>query len=215
MKDGDIVRIKYTGWIKETGELFDTTDEKTAKEEGIHSDKMKYGSIPAIVNAGKLVKGLEKTLKKMKVGEEKEVEIGAEEGFGKRKPELIKLIPEMQFKKQNMSPHPGMVVSMNNLRGRIISANSGRIRVDFNHPLAGKKLFYRIKIEKKVEDTKEKAENIGEFYLGDKPTVEVKENKGKMFIPQGLNDKMKNEIKETVRKYTELKDLEFEEKGNF
>ncbi|MFW5903929.1 MAG: peptidylprolyl isomerase, partial [Candidatus Saliniplasma sp.] len=51
-----------------------------------------------------------------------------------------------------IDPVVGKEVEIDNRRGTIIQATAGRIRVDFNHPLAGKTLKYDYKITEKPED---------------------------------------------------------------
>jgi hypothetical protein len=40
---GDFVYLEMTGKTEETGEVFDTTDEETAKEHGIFNEERTYG----------------------------------------------------------------------------------------------------------------------------------------------------------------------------
>lgn len=169
---GSFVRITYTGRIKETGELFDTTDEALAKKEGAFSPKMRYGPVTIIVGEGRVVKGLDEALEQMKVGDERVIDVPAERGFGDRSSELVKLIPLQEFKRQGFVPQQGMAITMNNLRGRVLSVNSGRVRVDFNHPLAGKTLTYQLRVEEQVGSRDAQAKGIVEFYLSE--DVDVK-----------------------------------------
>ena len=57
MKKGDFLRLEYTGRVQETVEVFDTTNEKVAEEEGIQLENKVYGAIPIIVGAGHVLKG--------------------------------------------------------------------------------------------------------------------------------------------------------------
>jgi peptidylprolyl isomerase/FKBP-type peptidyl-prolyl cis-trans isomerase SlyD len=41
-----------------------------------------------------------------------------------------------------------------------VSADGGRVKVDFNHPLSGKKLEYEIEIKREIIDTVEKIKSI-------------------------------------------------------
>ena len=66
MKKGDFIKIDYTGKIKETDKIFDTTIEDVAKKENTYNPKVKYGSILVIVGHEKIVKGLDEELEKMK-----------------------------------------------------------------------------------------------------------------------------------------------------
>ena len=164
MKEGDFVRINFVGKIKESGEVFDTTLEDVAKKHNIYDPSYSYRPLPLVVGGGFVLKGVDEALLNMKVGEKKTVIIPPEKGFGKRNPSLIKLIGLNEFKKQNIEPRPGMSVSVNNYTGRIISVAGGRVKVDFNHPLAGKELEYEIEVVEKIEKIEEKVKAIVEYF---------------------------------------------------
>lgn len=166
MNSGDLVFIDYVGRIKDTGEIFDLTKEDVAKSEKIHNEKVKYKPIPVVVDGNFVVNGLNEALKEMKVGEKKTVEIIPEKAFGPRLPDLIKLIPEARFKEQDISVSPGSFVTINRLRGKIQSVDGGRVKIDFNHPLAGKILVYDIEIKSEVKDQKEKVAAIFYYFTG-------------------------------------------------
>jgi FKBP-type peptidyl-prolyl cis-trans isomerase 2 len=173
MKDGDFIRIDYIGKISESGEVFDLTKENIAKEKGIYNPALTYKPIPIIVGANFVVKGLEKGLKEMKVGEKKKIKVKPEEAFGERSPKLIKLIPLSEFKRQKKDPFPGMIVTINNLHGRILSVTGGRVKIDFNHPLSGKTLEYDVEIKEKITKRMEKIKAILEFFLKIKEVFNV------------------------------------------
>jgi len=42
VKEGDFIRLEYTGKVQETGNVFDTTDENVAEEAGIKLDNKSY-----------------------------------------------------------------------------------------------------------------------------------------------------------------------------
>lgn len=160
VKKGEFLKLEYTGKVQETGEVFDTTDEKVAEEEGILSENKSYGAIPIIVGAGHVLKGIEEALIGMDEGEEKAVEIPPDEGFGERDPKMIQLIPMAEFRKQGIKPEVGMTITSEGTPGKILSTGGGRVRVDFNHELAGKNLHYDIKVEKIIEDDVEKVRSM-------------------------------------------------------
>jgi FKBP-type peptidyl-prolyl cis-trans isomerase SlyD len=175
MQKGDFVYISYVGRIKESGEIFDVTSEEIAKKEGVYNPQIKYGDIPVIVGAGFIIQGLDEALEKMNVGEKKVVEIEPNKAFGERREDLIKLIPEVEFKKRNIDVKVGDFVSVNGVTGRVLSINSGRVKVDFNHPLAGKTLIYEVEIKKQITDIKEKIYAILKYFLNlDENTANVK-----------------------------------------
>ena len=164
VKEGDFIRLEYTGKVQETGDVFDTTDENVAEEASIKLDNKSYGAIPIIIGGGHVLKGLDEALIGMEEGEEKTVEIAPEEGFGLRDPKLLQLIPMGEFKKQGMKPEVGMAITSDGTTGIIRSVSGGRIRVDFNHELAGKNLEYNIKVVKEIEDDVEKVKSMIELH---------------------------------------------------
>ena len=164
VKEGDFIRLEYTGKVQETGNVFDTTDENVAEEAGIKLDNKSYGAIPIIVGGGHVLKGLDEALIGMEEGEEKTVEITPEEGFGLRDPKLLQLIPMGEFKKQGMKPEVGMAITSDGVTGIIRSVSGGRVRVDFNHELAGKNLKYNIRVVKEIEDDIDKVKSMIELH---------------------------------------------------
>jgi len=166
MKPGDFVEVDYVGRIKDTGEIFDVTKEEVAKKEGVHNPKASYKPVVLIVGADFIIKGLDEALRGMKVGEKKKVGVPPEKAFGERKNELLRTIPLAKFKEQNLDPFPGAVVNIGNLRGRIVSADGGRVKVDFNHPLAGKTLEYEIEIKSVVKESVEKVKAVVKYFTG-------------------------------------------------
>jgi FKBP-type peptidyl-prolyl cis-trans isomerase 2 len=164
VKEGDFIRLEYTGKVQETGNVFDTTDENVEEEAGIKLDNKSYGAIPIVVGGGHVLKGLDEALIGMEEGEEKIVEITPEEGFGLRDPKLLQLIPMGEFKKQGMKPEVGMAITSDGTTGIIRSVSGGRVRVDFNHELAGKNLEYNIKVIKEIEDDVEKVKSMIELH---------------------------------------------------
>jgi len=123
MQKGEFVRISYIGRVN--GEIFDLTDEDVAKREKIFNPRIKYKPVPVIVGAGFVIPGLDEELEKMKVGEKKKVTIPAEKAFGQRKKELVKVVPESAFKKQNFKPKAGLIVDFS---GTIVKKSWGKFR---------------------------------------------------------------------------------------
>jgi FKBP-type peptidyl-prolyl cis-trans isomerase SlyD len=200
MQKGDFVYISYVGRIKESGEIFDVTSEEIAKKEGVYNPEIKYGDIPIIIGAGFVIPGLDEELEKMNIGEKKIVEIEPKKAFGERREDLIKLIPETEFKKQNINVKVGDFVNVNGITGRVLSINAGRVRVDFNHPLAGKALVYEVEIKKQVTETKEKIYAILKYFSNlDESVASVKIENGEAEIEiKGLQ--IANRVKENIIK---------------
>ncbi len=169
VKKGDVVKLHYTGRVKGTNEVFDTTYEDVAKEAGIYSEKEVYGPVPIAIGGGHVVKGLDHRLEGLEVGEEYTIEVPPAEGFGRRDPKLIKVYSLGQFRRQGLRPYPGMEVKIRGggreMRGRVITVSGGRVRVDFNHPLAGRTLVYEVKIVEKIDDPIAKVKAMLELRL--------------------------------------------------
>jgi len=174
MKDGDFVYIDYAGKVKDSGEIFDITNEQSARKEGVWKEAFKYGPVPVVVGADFVLPGLNDALKEMKIGENKKVEIKPDRAFGERNSEYVKLIPEARFKEQDVNVEVGQFVTINRLRGKVLSMDGGRVRVDFNHPLAGKTLAYDLTVVGKIEDAAEKVQALVYYFVGvDKEGVDV------------------------------------------
>lgn len=205
MKEGDFIRIDYVGRIKESGLIFDLTNEEIAKKEGVYNPQVKYGPLPVIIGSKFLIKGLEEAFEGMKIGEKKHLIIKPDKAFGDRSEKLIKLIPESEFTKQNMVPYQGMPVNIKNLQGRVLSFSGGRVKVDFNHPLAGKELEYDLEIKKHITDKQEKVKSILEFFYRPTGKEKVRIEGGMVEIfadsASDLPMKVKEEISKTIAKW--------------
>ncbi|NJE46585.1 peptidylprolyl isomerase [Thermococcus sp. GR7] len=170
VQKGDVIRLHYTGKVKETGEIFDTTYEEIAKKAGIYNEKGIYGPVPIAVGAGHVLKGLDEQLEGLEVGKKYEIIIPPEKGFGKRDPKLIKTFTLGQFRRQGIFPFPGMPVEIETesgrkLKGKVLTVSGGRVRVDFNHPYAGKHLVYEVEVVEKIEDPIEKVKALIELRM--------------------------------------------------
>ncbi len=206
MKKGDFIRVNYVGRL-ETGEVFDLTDEGVAKKEGLHNEKIKYKPVPVIIGAGFLIPGLDNAVLSMKVGEKKNVEVKPEEGFGQRDPNLVRVVPKKVFE-DKVNPKPGMVVDFSGMRGRIQSVEAGRIRVDFNNPLAGKTLKYEIEITEEVQEPAAKINAVLEFFGAE--NTDVKLNGSEADIKIKLPEHMKEKIGQLVLEHvSEIKKVNF------
>ena len=213
MKNGDFIQIDYVGKIVESGEIFDLTKEDLAKEKGLHNPNFKYGPIPVIIGANFVVKGLDNSLKEMQVGDKKNITIKPEDAFGERDANFIKLIPLTEFKKQGITPYPGMFVTISRLNGRVLSMAGGRIRVDFNHPLAGKMIEYEVEIKNQITDVKEKIDAILNFYLKLKEgdvIITIDKETAEINIKVDVSKLVKNTVADTIKKWvSEIKKVRF------
>lgn len=172
IKDGDFVRVNFTGKIKETDEVFDTTYDEIAQEAEIFDENKTYKPIPIVVGGNHLLPAIEEEIVGLEAGDRKTVEVDSDNGFGPRDPKAIQLIPMKEFKKQGMTPYPGMRISAEGGEGRILTVNGGRVKVDFNHPLAGKDLVYDVEVTEIIEDNDEKIKSMIELHYSN-PNVDI------------------------------------------
>ncbi len=172
MEKGDFVRINYIGRL-ESGEIFDLTLEDVAKKENIHNPNFKYKPVPIIVGSGFVIPGLDNSILGMEVGEKKTVEIEPKDAFGERDAKNVRVIPKTLFKRQNMEPTQGMVIDFSGIKGRVQSVSAGRVMVDFNNPLAGKKLKYELEIVERIEKPEEQIKAALEFFGVDNVMISI------------------------------------------
>jgi len=200
MKKGDWVRINFLGKIKSTGEVFDLTREEDAKENGIFDEKKKYGPVLIIIGGGMIIPGVEKELMGMEVGENRSFDVKPQEALGPRRVELIRVIPAAKFVQKNINPFPGMWVNVDGRSCKIQSVSAGRIRVDFNHPLAGKELSYSIEIADEITDAKKRVESLADYY-GVNGHVAITEKKATITVDKEVNPIIRKLIEETLKKW--------------
>lgn len=174
-KDGDFLKIEYDAYRVADNSLVYTTDEKKAKENDIFDKEVKYGPQLAIVGKKNIIEGLDTAIKDMGLNESKKVELGPDEAFGDRNPNLVQVMSINDFRKRDIVPYPGLKIDLDGTMAVVKSVNSGRVLVDANHPLAGEKLIYQLKIVAKIDSEKEKLEALADYY-GVKPDkVELSE----------------------------------------
>jgi FKBP-type peptidyl-prolyl cis-trans isomerase 2 len=189
MADNDakkMIRLEYKAYLADNGRLYDTTDETVAKEAEIYNEKYAYGPMAYIIGSGKFYPALEEAISKAEVGAETEVLIPAEDAAGARDPKRIEIYPIREFYKQEINPQPGLQVTLGNRTGHIMSVGAGRVKVDFNSPLAGFDLLYKFKVTEVIEDPVKKAKAILEVNFGDSEGFEFEflEDKVKVILPE-------------------------------
>ena len=171
--DGDFLKIEYDAWRAADNSLVYTTDEKKAKENDLYNQDVRYGAQLAIVGKRNVIEGLDKALRGMNLNESKKVELNASEAFGERDPQLMQVMSINEFRKRDITPYPGMQVDLDGTMAIVKSVNSGRVLVDANHPLAGEKLTYEVKVVAKLENENEKVTALSEYYNLTPEKVEI------------------------------------------
>ncbi len=208
VEKGDIVWLEYDAYTVNpngTQTLFDTTHEAVAKQENKFEEKKVYTEQPVIVGKGRLFLGLEDALLTSNVGDAKEVTIPAEKAAGARDARLVELKTEREFLKQEINPELGMEVSIGGRRGTITSVAAGRVRIDFNNPLAGKTVKYVFKVTKKAATPEDRIRAIldMDYGLADQFKIQLKDDVLELRLP----DLCKTDEKWFVSKFRVVADL--------
>jgi len=134
VKKGNTISVNYTGKF-EDGEVFDTS--------------LNEGREPlrTVLGHGNLIPGFEKGIIGMKVGESKVVEIEATEAYGEYLDGLVNVVPKDQVPPETKV---GDVLQSKSDRGvlnvQVKEITEAGIKLDANHPLAGKKLIFEIEL---------------------------------------------------------------------
>lgn len=164
LSDGDFVKVEYSMWRASDNTLVRTTEKKLAEENGIYKDGDKY--VPQLIVIGKdrTIKAIWEGLRGMSVGEKKRIELQPKDAFGERDSGLVRIMPISEFRKKDIDPMPGMQIDIDGAIATVKSVNSGRVMVDANHPLAGEKVTYELKVLEKVEKSEDKIKALAEFY---------------------------------------------------
>src|SRR3990170_2341768 len=156
LQKGDFILIDYTSKVKETNEVFDTTNEETSKKEHLHKEGEIYEPRLIIIGEGWMLKPLDEAFTTMEPEKPATVEISAEKAFGPRDPEKIKRVPLKQLLSKDINPAIGARIEYGGKNATIRSIGAGRVLLDFNPPLAGKTLVYDVTVQKKLETNEEK-----------------------------------------------------------
>lgn len=196
VKSHDFVEVEYTGRIKEDNTIFDTTEEKVAKENGVYSKNADYEPAVICVGESNVLKNLEEQMIGKEAGKEYTFEIASEDAFGRKNAKLIQLIPTSKFRQQNIQPMPGLKLNIDGMFGIVKTVSGGRCMVDFNHPLAGKELVYNVSIKRIVEDDSEKLKSLLKMHLQLKDArVDVKEGAAAIQTKKSIPKEAQEEFK--------------------
>jgi len=135
VKEGQKVCISFEAKL-ETGEVvLKTEDEKP---------------LEIVPGAGTIPASIEKAVIDMKEGDTKTITLEPQEAFGQKMDELIIEVPSESFG-ENKPAEIGSKVQMNSPEGKqfvgvVLAINDEKIKIDFNHPLAGQKLIFSITV---------------------------------------------------------------------
>ena len=132
---GMIVTMDYTLRL-DSGEVVDSS-------EGAEPLVFHFGQ-------GQLVPGLENGVTGMRSGDQKDVRVAPEDGYGARQPGAIHQIPLDRFP-ETMKPAVGMRLTVRGPQGNevpftVTAVSHQEATVDLNHPLAGETLTFSVTV---------------------------------------------------------------------
>jgi FKBP-type peptidyl-prolyl cis-trans isomerase SlyD len=200
IKTNDFVEIEYTGMLKDNKVVFDTTDEKIAKEHEL--PKSNYGPVVVVIGQGQLLKGLEEQI----IGKEPgkyTIELAPEKAFGKKNAKLIQLVPAKKFLEQKIQPVPGLQLNIDGMICTVRQVTGGRVMVDFNHPLSGRDVIYEINVKAVVTDKKEQLKAVFAMLLNTHPEkLELEGTKARVELKMALPKEILPELQKKVKELT-------------
>lgn len=136
-KQGDTVHIHYTGRLAD-GTTFDSSKDRDPLE--------------LTLGEGAVIPGFEKAIEGMTVGDQKTAEIPVNDAYGPRRDELVMDVPRTQLP-DGMDPKPGEQLRMQTPDGQAVpvvvaGTSDEAVKIDANHPLAGKDLTFDLLLVK-------------------------------------------------------------------
>lgn len=141
-KDGSKVKVEYEGRFDNAkGGVFDSSSH------GDHSHPLEF-----TVGEGRVIKGFNDAVIGMGEGEERIITMGPEEAYGQQRKELKREIPKEHIGlPEGQELAEGMMLALNAPTGEQIPAliekvNAKTVLINLNHPLAGKTLFFKLKL---------------------------------------------------------------------
>jgi peptidylprolyl isomerase len=134
-KDGDTVRIAYTGTLND-GTVFDSSEGR---------DPLEF-----TIGSGQIIPGLDKAMPGMTVGEKKRVEVGVMEAYGPSQADRVLEVP-LEELPADIPREVGITLAMQGPDGqqmpvRVTAVSDTKMTLDANHPLAGEDLVFDIEL---------------------------------------------------------------------
>lgn len=135
IQKGNYVTLYYVGTLDDNSVFDQTTEGNPATFQ---------------VGVGGLIQGFDEGLLGMKVGEKKTIDIPAALAYGEFDPTRLIEVDQKMLLDANIPVIVGITVNTSIGNGKIkeINADTNKVKIDFNHPLAGKALHFNVEILK-------------------------------------------------------------------
>lgn len=128
-RDSRTLQVHYTGKLDD-GTVFDSS----ADREPLSFE----------VGAGQVIPGFEEQIKGLEVGEQATFTLEPEEAYGPHDPRLIMEVPATQA--PDGLSEGDRVRLQDGRAATVVEIGSERVRIDANHPLAGKALTFEVQL---------------------------------------------------------------------
>jgi FKBP-type peptidyl-prolyl cis-trans isomerase SlyD len=134
IQDNVVVTLNYT--VKVEGQVVDTTENDEP--------------IQFIQGQGQIIPGLEKALYGLSTGDRKEFTVSPADGYGEDDPDAVAKVPRNEFPPE-IPIEPGVELVLTDEQGdeleaQIVAVEDEIVRLNFNHPLAGKVLDFSVEV---------------------------------------------------------------------
>lgn len=133
--EGNIVKVAYTGRLKD-GTVFDSSQGRQPLE--------------FTLGSGQVIPGFDAGILGMEVGEKKTIEIPCENAYGPHYDEAVIVVNRTDLP-PDLNPSVGDKLKMSQPDGNamiviVTEADDEKIKLDANHPLAGKDLIFDVEL---------------------------------------------------------------------
>jgi len=143
ISDNKLVKLHYKG----------TLEDKTVFDSSEGKDPLEF-----IFGSGMIIKGLEEGIKGLKIGDKKVISIESKDAYGPIVEQAIQDVPKDQFPAE-VELKVGLQLAAQGPQGVIPvvvkELNGDMVKVDFNHPLAGKDLTFDVEVIEVRDATEE------------------------------------------------------------
>ena len=109
--------------------------------------------VALVVGDGSLLEGFEKVLLNLTAGDTRTAHLSPDEAFGQWNADNVQTFSKAQFALTHDTPEIGTLMEFedkgkNSLVGVISEVHEDSVNVDFNHPLAGQNVLFKVQIVK-------------------------------------------------------------------
>jgi FKBP-type peptidyl-prolyl cis-trans isomerase SlyD len=152
ISENQVVSIQYELKDVDSGEVLDSN---------IDSAPLSF-----IVGKGQIIPGLEDEIKKLSLNDSEEVKVSAKDAYGEYDEKAVQTLPKEQFAglelKEGMTLY-GQGEDGGTVQVTVKSFDDENVKVDFNHPLAGKDLLFALTVTEVRDAT---AQELIQGYVG-------------------------------------------------